>query len=108
MPSAEKTLRVKIAHMLSVLSALITALMLVSALMAQIRLVRQNNEALALREELDGLREENKRLTIEYESAFSAERIDEYAREVLGMQRAFQTQTVITDTPVEDKIVISK
>ena len=105
MPSAEKTLKKRIAQLLTALSALITALLLVSVLLTQIQLIKANNEALSLREELEELRDENTRLTVEYESVFSTERIEKYAREVLGMQRAFSERVEIIDTPVEDKII---
>ena len=49
-------------------------------------------------ERIAALEEENARLLIEHEAAFSMERIEEYAREVLGMQSPASGQIIYIES----------
>ena len=101
------SLRKVISSVLTAIAVLLTAAFIVSGLFLRIRITSLNNEIVGLDKQRDGLREERKRLIVEYESVFSPERIDEYAREVLKMRRQSCSEPETIEVEVRDKAVIT-
>lgn len=71
---------------LTLLGFAAAAALVMCFLLGRARLTGLSEQCQALEAEIAQLEEENTRLLIEHEAAFSMERIEEYAREVLGMQ----------------------
>lgn len=88
-----------------VLSIITAAVMLVS-LLARVELIRLNGENVALRQELSELNEINKRLCIRYEYAQDLQKLEERAKNELGMQSIAQIHKETIDPEVEDKAQI--
>ena len=71
-----------------------SVLLLGASLFARIRLSQTLDERSALLREVAALEEENEILRVRAETSFSLERIERYAREVLGMQPCTPAQIV--------------
>lgn len=78
---------VRIEKFVFVLLLICSALLITAGLFERIELVEQNSENVLLMEELDELRQENRRLLIARESAFSLTETENYAKTVLGMAK---------------------
>lgn len=91
---------------LTVLFSILTAAVLVASLLAQIRLTEASDENAALEKKLNELCDENTRLEIEYESSYSLPELEEYAKSVLGMQRATDGEDIEKITSAGDKAEI--
>lgn len=88
-----------------VLSITTAAVMLIS-LLARVELIRLNGENVALRQELSELNEINKRLCIQYEYAQDLQKLEERAKNELGMQSIAQIHKEKIDPKVVDKAQI--
>ena len=60
----------------------------------------------ALTKRLRELEEENRRLRIEYETKIDLDEIEDYAKNILGMQRAGESRTEKIDTDTQDKAIL--
>ena len=59
---------------------------------------QESRDPAAVEEQINALEEENARLLIEHEAAYSAARVEEYAREALGMQSPASGQIVYIES----------
>ena len=73
------------------LAAAVAAVLVVLSLLGRARLTGLSGQCLELEEE-------NARLLIEHEAAYSAARVEEYAREALGMQSPASGQIVYIES----------
>ena len=92
----------------AVLGFIIAAGMIISLLTVRIRLTEISNESAILESKIEQLKTERKRLLIEYESAFNPAEIEEYAINVLKMQKPGSDQLFYIDAGASDKVVIPK
>lgn len=90
----------------AVLGFLCAAILLVFTLMAKIQLTEVTDQAVMLETRLAELETEQARLLIEYESAFNFTEIEEYATNMLGMQRPREEQMIYLHSAVPDKAVV--
>ncbi len=77
--------RAGVSPLLIAVVLLVTAAMCVALLMARARITALYDECSTLADTITELADEHARLTIEYESLYSLEEIEDYARNVLGM-----------------------
>lgn len=82
------------------------AVLLVFALMAQIQLTTVSEDTVVLQSRLEELQLEEAKLKIAYESAFNLTEIEDYAVNVLGMQKPRSDQIFHIDGSAPDKAVI--
>ena len=68
------------------LAAAVAAVLVVLSLLGRARLKSLSGQCLELEERIAALEEENARLLIEHEAAYSAARVEEYARAAPAMQ----------------------
>lgn len=96
--------------LLAVVGGLCAVLALVVMLLAQIQLVNLSDETVALEEQIDALNVENDRLRAEYEAAFDLKSVEEYARDVLGMQEPTEEQIYYLDGvyPADRAVIITE
>lgn len=80
-----------------------TAAVMLTSLLARVELIRLNSENVALRQELSELNEINKRLCIQYEYAQDLQKLEERAKNELGMQSIAQIHKETIDPEVVDK-----
>lgn len=83
-----------------------TAAVMLTSLLARVELIRLNGENVALRQELSELNEINKRLCIQYEYAQDLQKLEERAKNELGMQSIAQIHKETIDPKVVDKAQI--
>ncbi len=88
------------------LLALVSASLLLMSLLVRIRMTEINDKNVALRQEAETLKEENRRLRIEYEFAQDLDELERDAKSRLGMQSPLMRQAEEIDTPTEDKAII--
>lgn len=81
---------------LAVCGAILAAALLCGSLLAQVRLNEVSQSTVSAEKRTEQLRKEQARLKIEHEEAFSLERIEKYATEILGMCRPGADQTAYT------------
>lgn len=79
---------------------------MLASLFARVELIRLNGENVALRQELSELNEINKRLCIRYEYAQDLQKLEERAKNELGMQSIAQIHKETIDPEVVDKAQI--
>lgn len=91
---------------LMTLLALMSAALLVLSLFLRAELTEINDKNVELKSELGSLREENRRLRIEYEFSQDLDALERDAKSRLGMQNALQRQEEMIYTAPEDKAVI--
>lgn len=91
---------------LMTLLALMSAALLVLSLFLRAELTEINDKNVELKSELVSLREENRRLRIEYEFSQDLDALEMDAKSRLGMQSALQRQEEMIYTAPEDKAVI--
>lgn len=94
------------AFLVKILATVLTAALMVSVLVCQITLTEKSDELAAMETQLAELKEENRKLSIEYASSFSPDKLEDYAENELGLQPPNNEQTVCVDTDNEDKAVI--
>ena len=85
---------------------LIAAWLMVKGLFVRIELAEQSDKITAAKKELSRIEEENRRLRIEYESKIDLDEIEDYAKNILGMQRAGESRTEKIDTDTQDKAIV--
>lgn len=88
---------------LTVLCAVMAALMLCAQVLLRAQLTERNDRLNELEDELSQAQEINTRLKIEYESLFELEELEEYAKNVLGMKKPDSGQIIKTEIPAGDK-----
>lgn len=83
---------------LTVAAAAVAAVLVVVSLLGRAELTGLSESCLEIEEYIAELEEENARLLIEHEAAYSAARVEEYAREALGMQSPASGQIVYIES----------
>ncbi len=83
-------------------AAILTLILLFCALMSQSRLVELSNETVAVQQEIDTLLAEQTRLKIRHGMSFSLADTEQYAIDVLGMQKPTAEQICYIDLDVSD------
>ena len=91
---------------LLIILALMSAAMLIFSLFTRVELTEINDENLELSHKLDSIREENRRLRIEYEFAQDLDELEKEAKERLGMHSSLERRAQMIDTEPEDKAVV--
>jgi len=90
----------------AIIGAVCVAVLLVFTLFLRIQLTQVTDETVQLSEKLEELKAENAKLLIKYESAFNLNEIEDYAINVLGMQRPRSDQIYYVDSSAPDKAVV--
>ena len=80
-----------------------SAVLLIFSLLERVELIRQNDVNLELRAELREMREENRRLAIEYEYAVNMTELEKYAKNELGMLSIAQIVPEKIEVETQDK-----
>lgn len=101
-----KSIRGLIAVCLIVVMSLASAGLMVKGLFVRIELAQQSDKITAAKKELSQIEEENRRLRIEYETKIDLNEIEDYAKNILGMQRAGESRTEKIDTDTQDKAIV--
>jgi len=101
-----KSIRGLIAAFLIVVMSLAAAGLMVKGLFVRIELAEQSDKITATKKELSRIEEENRRLRIEYETKIDLDEIEDYAKNILGMQRAGESRTEKIDTDTQDKAIV--
>lgn len=101
-----KSIRELIAVFLIVVMSLASAGLMVKGLFVRIELAEQSDKITAAKKELSRIEEENRRLRIEYETKIDLDEIEDYAKNILGMQRAGESRTEKIDTDTQDKAIV--
>lgn len=101
-----KSIRGLIAVFLIVVMSLTAAGLMVKGLFVRIELAEQSDKITAAKKELSRIEEENRRLRIEYETKIDLDEIEDYAKNILGMQRAGESRTEKIDTDTQDKAIV--
>lgn len=91
---------------LAVLGILVSAVLFVIVIMAQIQLFDISSETVKLEGQLKELKTEQVRLQIVYEGAFNLTEVEQYAINNLGMQKPSADQIFYIDTASPDRAVI--
>ena len=86
--------------------SLIAAGLMIKGLFVRIELAEQSDVNVGLKQELGSLQEENRRLRIEYESKIDLDEIEDYAKNVLGMQKPGQSRIKKINTDTQDKAIV--
>ena len=90
----------------SIVGMLVAAFLVVTAILAQAKIVGISSRSVELRQELEQLEEQQAKLRIAYESAFNMAEIEDYAIHSLGMQKPRADQVFYIDTSSPDKAVV--
>lgn len=101
-----KSMRDFIAACLAAIMSLAAAGLMVKGLFVRIELAEQSDKIIAAKQELSRIEEENRRLRIEYETKIDLDEIEDYAKNILGMQRAGESRTEKIDTDTQDKAIV--
>ncbi len=104
--SRHKHERSKAGAVSAVLTVLLAAVLIVAGLVMRIKLAEQNDINVELGTRLTETEDENVRLKIEIDSAYSLDEIESIARNELGMLPADDEKTVKIDVATEDKAII--
>jgi cell division protein FtsL len=92
---------------LPVLGAACVAVLIVLVLLAQIQLVSISGTAVELEAQIEELKTQRDKLTVEYETVFNLKDVEEYATGVLGMQEPRDDQIYyLTNVNAGDKAVV--
>ncbi len=81
----------------------VSAALLIFSLLERVELIRQNDVNLELRTELQELREENRHLAVQYESAVNMPELEKYAKNELGMLSIAQIVPEKIEVETQDK-----
>ena len=87
--------------------AIAAAVMLVLSLFVRVELTEINDKNVELSRQAQSLREENRRLRIEYEFSQDLDALEKDAKSRLGMQSELQRRTETIDTSPEDRAYIA-
>lgn len=101
-----KSIRGLIAVLIICIMSLAAAGLMVKGLFVRIELAQQSDKITAAKKELSQIEEENRRLRIEYETKIDLDEIEDYAKNILGMQRAGESRTEKIDTDTQDKAIV--
>lgn len=101
--SARPRFRAGAGKVIFIVLSVATAAVMLTSLLARVELIRLNGENVALRQELSELNEINKRLCIQYEYAQDLQKLEERAKNELGMQSIAQIHKETIDPEVVDK-----
>lgn len=104
--SAMPRFRAVAGKVIFIVLSITTAAVMIISLLARVELIRLNGENVALRQELSELNEINKRLCIQYEYAQDIKKLEERAKNELGMQSIAQIHKEKIDPEVVDKAQI--
>lgn len=102
----KRSFRKAISSFLTVLMSAAVVFMLIKGIFIRIELTKQNDINVRLEQKLSSLEEENRRLSIRYESQIDLAELEEYAKNELGMQKPSITQIKKIDTETQDKAVL--
>ena len=91
---------------LAMLGILVSAVLFVIAIMAQIQLFDISSKTVELEGRLKELKTEQTRLQIDYEGAFNLTEVEQYAISNLGMRKPSADQIFYIDTSSPDRAVI--
>jgi cell division protein FtsL len=81
--------------------------LVVMLLLAQIQLVNLSDTAVSLEAQIEELKTQRDKLTVEYETVFNLKDVEEYATGVLGMQEPRDDQIYyLTNVNAGDKAVV--
>ena len=86
--------------------SLIAVGLMIKGLLVRIELAEQSDVNVGLKQELDSLQEDNRSLRIEYESKIDLDEIEDYAKNVLGMQKPGQSRIKKINTDTQDKAIV--
>ena len=86
--------------------SLIAVGLMIKGLLVRIELAEQSDVNVGLKQELDSLQEDNRRLRIEFESKIDLDEIEDYAKNVLGMQKPGQSRIKKINTDTQDKAIV--
>lgn len=84
----------------------IAAVLLVFSLLARIQLTAASNECVKLESSLADLEDQQSKLLISYESSINLPEIEDYAINVLGMQKPRSDQVYYISGSVQDRAVV--
>lgn len=90
----------------SIIGFACAAVLMVFMLMSYIRLTQISEQSVELERRLSELEVEQTRLLIDYESAFNMTEIEEYATNILGMQKPRSDQVFYVDGSAPDRAEI--
>ena len=90
----------------AVFGALLTGILMVFVILAQINYNEIASETVALNAQRSALLEQQRRLEISFESVIDMKEIEMYARDVLGMSRPEPDQVAIIYSVPEDKVEV--
>lgn len=100
----ERTYPLKLSRLLGVVGGLIAAAMLCWSLVAQSQMNEISNRTVELQDRIAELRSQQARLEIELAQLYELTRLEDYAIEVLGMQRPGADQIIYLDSSDEGKL----
>ena len=92
--------------LLAIVSFVMLTGLMIAILMAYVELTAIQTETSELTAQLQELRQNEARLTIKYENTFDMESIEEYALNVLGMEKLAENQVTVLDNVRPDKAVV--
>jgi cell division protein FtsL len=94
-------------QVLPFLGAVAVVALVVMLLLAQIQLVNLSDTAVSLEAQIEELKTQQDKLTVEYETVFNLKDVEEYATGVLGMQEPRDDQIYyLTNVNAGDKAVV--
>ena len=91
---------------LLVLGGFLAVFLLLAMLFGQIRLTALNDEAVQLSASIEQQRREQAQLLIDHEMIYDLHRVEDYAREELGMQRPRGDQLQPMDPQLPDRVTL--
>ena len=91
--------------LLTVMS-LASAGLMIRSLLVRIELAEQSNIGVELKQQLEVLREENRKLRIEYEYQINLDELENYAINILEMQKPGKSRIKKIDTDTQDKAIV--
>ena len=80
--------------------------LMIKGLMVRIELAEQSNLGVSLKQQLELLQEENRKLRIRYESSIDLDELESYAKDILGMQKPGKSRIKKIDTDTQDKAIV--
>ena len=91
-----------------ILSSVLAVILLAASVVARIELTKATDKNAELNVKLNELRKENARLQIEYESSINLPELEDYAKNVLGMQKPESERIIEIYVDTSDKAIILK
>ena len=87
----------------AIVGALVIAALLVFVMLAQVNFNEVSKEAASLNSHLEALNEQNRKLTIAFESVIDMKDVEQYAKDVLGMSKPEAEQYAVVRTTPDDR-----